>query len=331
MDLSAVAAELYALLPSEFTAARGAKAKEAKSGGDPELARRIGRLPKPSTSAWAVNMLARHAGNEIDGVLELGASLRRAQEEHDSSGLRELGQQRSKVLSAAVRQARSVADGFGIKVSDAAADEIEDTLRAAMADAGAALAVQSGQLVKPLSSNGLDPVELGSAVAVPEALPQGVHAGLEAAADVETEPGVPVHKPEKMGQRLKPAATKAAPSKQQREQEKEDRKRAEQEARQRRERDEAQEAAEEAERNAKEAEADLAEAESQVADTASRRDKLAAEIAELKDKLAKLEDDLEAVERLAKFAERSRTMAARLVRQERQAAERARERLTKLD
>src|SRR4029453_7878765 len=134
MDLTAVAAELYELLPSEFTAARGAKAKEVKASGDAELARRIGRLPKPSTSAWAVNMLARHSAKEVDGVLELGASLRRAQEEHDSAGLRELGQQRSRVLWAAVREARSVADGFGIKVSDAAAAEIEDTLRAAMAD-----------------------------------------------------------------------------------------------------------------------------------------------------------------------------------------------------
>ena len=79
MELSAVAAELYALLPSEFIAARGARAKEAKASGDTELAARIGRLPKPTATAWAINLLARSGAPELEELLGLGAALREAQ------------------------------------------------------------------------------------------------------------------------------------------------------------------------------------------------------------------------------------------------------------
>ena len=321
MDLSAVAVELYQLPPSEFTAARGDKAKEAKSGGEAELARRIARFPKPTAAAWAVNALARRGTEEIDAVLHLGSELRRAQEQHDSTGLRDLGQQRSRVLSAAANEARSLAEELGVKVSDAAADEIQETLRAAMADPGAALAIRSGQLVKTLSTNGLDPVDLSQAVAVPEALPAAFPEALpegasEPPADVELQPV--------------PAPAKPKLAKSEARQSAADRKRAEAEARQQRELEEARFALREAEKNAEEAEADSAEAESQAAEASELRDGLAAKIVELKEQLADLQQDLEAAERASKFAERSRTLAGRLAAQERQNLERAKERLAKL-
>jgi hypothetical protein len=323
MDLSAVAVELYQLPPSAFTAARGDKAKEAKSGGEAELARRIARFPKPTAAAWAINALARRGAEKIDAVLQLGSELRRAQEQHDSAGLRDLGQQRSRVLTAAANEARSLAEELGVKVSDAAADEIQETLRAAMADPAAALAIRSGQLVKTLSTNGLDPVDLSQAVAVPEALPEvfpeGSPAGAaEPAADVGLHPG-PGSPPAKPKVAKAEARQSAA-----------DRKRAEAEVRQQRELEEAQAALQEAQSNAEEAEADLAEAESQAAESSELRESLAAKIAELKEQLADLQQDLEAAERASKFAERSRTLAGRLAAQERQNLERAKERLANL-
>lgn len=169
MDLAAIAVELYTLVPSAFTVARTSRAKEAKSSGDAELAKQIAQLPKPSTAAWAVNMLVRHGTREFAAVLELGASLGTAQEQQDHERLRTLGQQRPRVLAAAVEQARAVAEGLGVKVSGAAALEIEATLRAAMTDPAAAEALRSGQLVRSLSTNGLEPVDLSGAVAVPGA------------------------------------------------------------------------------------------------------------------------------------------------------------------
>lgn len=166
MDLAGIAVELYTLVPSAFTAARTSRAKEAKSSGDAELAKQIGQLPKPSTAAWAVNMLVRHGTQEFASVLELGASLGGAQEHQDHDRLRTLGQQRPRVLAAAVEQARAVAERLGVKVSSAAALEIEATLRAAMTDPDAADALRSGQLVRALSTNGLEPVDLSGAVAI---------------------------------------------------------------------------------------------------------------------------------------------------------------------
>lgn len=166
MDLAGIAVELHTLVPSAFTAARTSRAKEAKSKGDAELAKLIAQLPKPSTAAWAVNMLVRHGTKEFASVLELGASLGSAQEHQDHDRLRTLGQQRPRVLAAAVEQARAVAEGLGVKVSGAAALEIEATLRAAMTDPAAANALRSGQLVRALSTNGLEPVDLSGAVAI---------------------------------------------------------------------------------------------------------------------------------------------------------------------
>ncbi|WP_426300774.1 transposase [Arthrobacter sp. R-11] len=166
MELSTVAAELYALLPAEFIAARGARAKEAKASGDAALATRIGRLPKPSAAAWAINMLARSGATELEQLLGLGAALRDAQTELDPARLRELGQQRPHLLAAAVGKADEIAAGLGVRLSDAAASDITGTLRAALGDTDAAAAVRSGLLVRGLSGDGVDAVDLSGAVAL---------------------------------------------------------------------------------------------------------------------------------------------------------------------
>ena len=143
MDLANVADELYALPLAEFTAARNARAKQARSEGQPLLAKQIAKLPKPSTAAWAVNVLARRRREEIGQVLDLGASLREAQEGLDPAAMRVLGRERTRLLAAVVRDAREAAGELGVKVSDAAAEEMEQTLHAAMADPQAAEAVRS--------------------------------------------------------------------------------------------------------------------------------------------------------------------------------------------
>ncbi|MBO1269447.1 hypothetical protein [Arthrobacter cavernae] len=299
MDLAALAVELCTLPPSEFTAARDARAKEARSGGDAELARRIGRLPKPSAPAWAINMLATHRPTEIDAVLELGAALRTAQEEQDRTALRELGQQRPRVLAGAVEQAREVADGLGIRVSDAAAGEIERTLRAAMTDPHAALAVRSGQLVRALATDGIDAVDLDDAVAVPGALPLPA-----------TLPGVPSP--------AQPGAAAGTPS---------ERALAAVAGAAERARISTEAAVQEAERSAAAAEAELADAERQHAEARSRRDQLAADVRQAKEELVHLQQELANADQEAAAAGRGRTLAGRRAERARRTAETARGRL----
>ncbi len=164
--LEAVAAELYALPLDEFTQARNKKAADARTSGDRELAGRIKQLKKPSTSAWAVNMLSRHRADEVGQLLELGAALREAQSELDAEELRELGRQRQKLIAAVVRQARDLADELGGALGGAAADEVGQTLQAALADPEAADAVIAGLLTRPLAASGWGSVDIDASVAV---------------------------------------------------------------------------------------------------------------------------------------------------------------------
>lgn len=169
VELLAVADELYALLPGEFTAARDAQVK-ARRGT--ELAARIKALRKPTTAAWAVDLLVRREPAQVDQLLNVGAALREAQQAMSAGELRELTKQRRQVTAALTQQARRHARAHGVSLSGAVADQVEATLTAAMVDAKCGRAVRSGLLVKPLHTTGVGRVgaeELGQALAAPEA------------------------------------------------------------------------------------------------------------------------------------------------------------------
>ena len=156
--------ELYALLPAEFTAARNAAAKEHPS---------VKTLPKPSASAWLVNMLARHERDAVEGLVDIGDRLRDAQ--FDREAATALSRQRRDGLRDARKIAAALAKRLGGTATAAALDEVEQTLVAAMSDRDAAAAVLAGTLVKPLTANGLDPVDLSGATALdPPALTKRV-------------------------------------------------------------------------------------------------------------------------------------------------------------
>lgn len=176
LELAGIAARLYALPFDEFVAARAAAAKEVANGAPAlgssakehrALAAEVRALPKPSVTAWTVNMLAAHQPETLTGLAALGQQMRAAQAALDVAELRRLAQQRRELLSGAVKDARMVAEQHGRKISGAIATEVEETLRAATADEGAAAAAQSGRLLRGLSADGVDLVELAGAVAPP--------------------------------------------------------------------------------------------------------------------------------------------------------------------
>lgn len=163
--LTAAAEELYALVPEEFTAARNARAKEARAAGDRELADRIGELKKPSPAAWIVNRLVRRRPGELDDLHDLGEELRHAQASGDGKALAHIGAERRKLVSALLAQAVEIADAADRSPSRAVLDEVEQTLIAATVDVAAASALTTGRLVRSLQAVGLEPVELAGAVA----------------------------------------------------------------------------------------------------------------------------------------------------------------------
>ncbi|MFF2346626.1 hypothetical protein [Pseudarthrobacter sp. NPDC058119] len=168
--LADIANRLYAGPLEDFIAARAAAAKEV-SGRDKGLAAAVRSLPKPSVAAWALNMLARHRPEVPARLGELGARMRAAQDSLDAAALRGLGRERRTMLADAVETARSVAREQGRPISDAMASDVEETLRALTADAGAANAVASGRLLKVLSADGVSDADLDGAVALPGLLP----------------------------------------------------------------------------------------------------------------------------------------------------------------
>lgn len=169
-DLLAVADELYALSPGEFTASRNQRAKEIRAAGEKDLATRVQQLRKPSLAAWTVNMLVRHGPEEMGQVLDLGVSLREAQANLDGDALRDLTRQRRRLIAAMTGKARRLAAELGEHVSDPVARQIEDTLYAAMVDEQAASAVRSGLLTESLTSTGLGTLDISDAVAHGDAL-----------------------------------------------------------------------------------------------------------------------------------------------------------------
>lgn len=150
--LRGIAAALYAGPLSEFVARRDERARDLD---DKALRAAVKSLPKPAAGAWLVDLMVVRMPEEIAEVLGLGATLRQAQEELDAAQLRTLAAQRRRLVAAVVRRGREEAAAMGERVSAAAAEQAASTLQAAMADPGAAGALRTGLLVRPMAATGL--------------------------------------------------------------------------------------------------------------------------------------------------------------------------------
>ncbi|WP_372341586.1 hypothetical protein [Nocardia sp. CC216A] len=162
MTLEEVAGELYGLAPAEFVAARDERVRRAREDGDRALAGAIGTLRRPTVAAWAVNVLAREATDEVTALLALGDALREAQRKLSGEALRALTTQRQQVVSALTRKAGELAATHDQKLSEATLREIGRTLHAALADPDVAAAVRTGTLTTATSYEGFGPTTLSA-------------------------------------------------------------------------------------------------------------------------------------------------------------------------
>lgn len=152
MDIDTVADELYALLPEDFTAARNVRVAAARTAGDRGLAEQIGKLRRPSRSAWVSNLLVRERPDEVEALLRLGEGLRRAHHDLDGAQLRELSGQQRTLIRAVSREARQLAADAGHPVGDDVGREVEATLHAVLADPEAAQEWAKGRLARPFEA-----------------------------------------------------------------------------------------------------------------------------------------------------------------------------------
>lgn len=153
-DLDAVADELYALPLGEFVAARTEKEKAARAAGRRDLAAAVKALGKPSAAAGLANQLVRAHPDEVQALRDLGDAMREATLARDGARLRELSAARNKAVDDLLGRARRLARDAGGKVTDDTARGLEETLRAAAADAVLGAQLAAGRLTDVLEQSG---------------------------------------------------------------------------------------------------------------------------------------------------------------------------------
>ncbi|MGA5407590.1 hypothetical protein ACPCSC_10050 [Streptomyces lavendulocolor] len=316
--------ELYGLRPDRFTAARNARAAEARKAGDRALAEAVRSLRRPTLAAWVSNLLVRERPAEARSLAALGDGLRRAHRELDGERLRELSRKQHAVVAALARQARQLAADAGQPVGDDVQHEVEATLHAVLADPAAAGEWASGRLVRPLSA----PVGFGAAL-TEAPLPEGGRGagGRERSAE---RAAAPAQRPRGTGARRTGGRSaregtvgggKAeAEAEAKREREKraaEERERAERERREQELREELRRAEEEAgarEEERERAGADRDRAEEALREAASQVDALAAELAEAERARRTADEEVRTARRRFQDAERAAREARRRAR-----------------
>ncbi|MCW2545804.1 MAG: uncharacterized protein JWN96_264 [Mycobacterium sp.] len=158
VNFDSLTSDLYGCAPGQFVAERNAAEKQARSAGDRELAARIHQLAKPTTVGWLANQLVRRHPEEIEPLLELGAGLREATATLSREKLQELMRLQHQVIAGLIKQAGAIARDAGQRMSEQASRDLEDTLRAALADESLGKQLLEGRLtgaLEPVGFTGL--------------------------------------------------------------------------------------------------------------------------------------------------------------------------------
>jgi hypothetical protein len=160
VDLDTIAEKLYGVAPEAFTSSRSAEVRAARSAGNRQLADALAQLRRPTVGAWLANQLARERKDKVEALLDLGTSMRKAQEAGDGSELRLLTRQRRQTIATLVSEAKGIARTRNQPLSENSTRELENTLEAAVATADAANALRSGRLNVGLTYSGFGSLDL---------------------------------------------------------------------------------------------------------------------------------------------------------------------------
>jgi hypothetical protein len=164
VDLETAANELYALSPDDFIERRQELVYEARQARDRHLATEIGRLRRPTRSAWLINLLARQEPEAVNALLELGGALQDAQQRMAGDELRQLSAERRKTVDALARRAVELGGEHGYSVPEGAKQEVGQTLQTALGDPEIADLLRAGRLTQAVTFGGFGPTDLASAL-----------------------------------------------------------------------------------------------------------------------------------------------------------------------
>jgi hypothetical protein len=151
--------ELLALPPERFTEERNAAAKRLRAEGKRDAADAIKSLPRPPVSLWALNHLARRDPSLIETFLRSADQLRQA---YRSGGdIRAAMAPERDAETRVVAAAAELARAEGRNVTETVTDRLNQTMRAAAADAEIAAALRDGRLIREPEAPSIDEL-LGS-------------------------------------------------------------------------------------------------------------------------------------------------------------------------
>lgn len=187
-ELDEIVRELYVLPPADFVPARNELARQARAAGSKDVAERLQRLRRPTRSAWLVNLLARDS-NAMQRLSALGRDLRDAQTGLARVELRQLAEQRRRLIADLMDRTRAHAAEAGLRLTPTVLSEVEATLQAALVDLAGAMTIRNGRLVRPLTHSGFGPRPRMDAPRVTSAVEmRPVEVPVEAAAEIERSP-----------------------------------------------------------------------------------------------------------------------------------------------
>ena len=187
-ELDEIVRELYVLPPTDFVAARNELVRQARAAGSKDVAQRLQQLRRPTRSAWLVNLLARDP-NAMQRLSALGRELRDAQTGLARVELRDLAEQRRRLIADLMDRARAHAAEAGLRLTPTVLSEVEATLQAALVDLAGAMTIRNGRLVRPLAHSGFGPRPRLNAPHVTSAIElRPVEVPAEAAAEIARPP-----------------------------------------------------------------------------------------------------------------------------------------------
>ncbi len=182
----AIADELYGLRPDQFAAARDEQVKQARAAGQVALARELGRLRRPTQSAWLINLLWRDQHEVLEQLFELASELGEAYAGASREELQRVTAQQRQLEVALMRRARELGQQAGVAISADTEREAQETLTAALAQPAVADEVRRGRLTKPISYAGFGTPGVPGAAAQPPS--QGAPSTMEAPSGAEPVP-----------------------------------------------------------------------------------------------------------------------------------------------
>jgi hypothetical protein len=152
-DLDAALDELYGADPAEFVAVRKQLSASLRAAGDKDGAKQLLGARRPSTSAWALNQVARREPQLVETLLDASRALYAAQTR---------GSNKPVVLRDAIRAHREAVDAtadtalavLGSRANDKFRSEIVSTLRAVSTDEETEAQLRTGRVVREASASG---------------------------------------------------------------------------------------------------------------------------------------------------------------------------------